>query len=329
MNKIPCEVIKDLLPSYIDSLTSDKTRELVDEHLKDCKDCSNALKKMRGESDAQMQPDEDDKKEIAFLKKTKRMQNIAFLSSIAAIVLCALFVLLRFFIVGISYSGSYYVIDKLSMENGVVSIKAGIAGSSANVISRMKFEETDGWLKLTPNEVPVSIFCPGEKEFSYTLKHADQLRTICIGDQIIWEAGSPMKPFSAVTSAVYLTRHAYIGDMSANQRTANALNIYSRLGEYENRLETAKEPYGWIIQLKEDVPASSEALLNSDMQSVAYILIAVIDNLDHVSFEYTSGGENRSLSFDAAEATSFLGRDIKDCSGSIGLLDELIEKTGF
>lgn len=329
MNRIPCEVIKDLLPSYIDSLTSEKTKVIIDEHLKNCKDCSNTLKKMRGDSDAQMQPDEDDKKEIAFLKKTKRMQNIAILSSIAAIILCGLFILLRFFIVGISYSGSYYMIDKLSMENGVVSIQLGSADSSANVISRIKFKEENGVLNLTPNEVPVSIFCRGGKEFTYTLKQPDQLKTISIGKQIIWEAGSPMKPFSAITSAVYLSRHAYIGDMPANQRTANALNIYSRLGEYENQLDTSAEPYGWIIRLKESVPADREAVMKADMQDIAYILIAVIDNLDHVVFEYTVDMEDRTISFDAAEATSFFGSNIKDCSGSIGLLEELVEKTRY
>ncbi len=329
MDKIPCEVIKDLLPSYIDSLTSEKTKELIEGHLKDCKECSEALKKMRGESDAQMQPGEDDKKEIAFLKKTKLMQNIAIFSSIAAIVLFGLFILLRFFIVGMSYNGSYYMIDKLSMDNGVVSIQLGSIDSSANVISRIKFTEENGVLNLTPNEVPSSIFCRGGKEFSYTLKQPDELKTICIGKQIIWEAGSPMKPFSAVTSAVYLTRHAYIGDMPANQKSANALNIYSRLGEYENQLETSSEPYGWIIRLKESVPADREAVMKADMQDIAYILIAVIDNLDHVVFEYTVDMEARTISFDADEATSFFGRDIKDCSGSIGLLEELVEKTRY
>ena len=325
MNKIPCEMIKDLLPLYIDSLTSEKTGELIDEHLKDCPDCSRSLKMMRSENEQEMLPDEDDKKEIAFLKKTKLMQNIAFISSIAAIVLCALFVILRFFIVGISYGGGYYMIEKLSVEGGIVSIRTSTA-DSAQVISRMKFDEEDGILKLTANEVPVSIFCKGGKEFSYELKQPDKLKMIYIGDQIIWEDGSNI---SALTSAVYLTRHAYVGDMSANQRTAGALNVYTLLGEYDNQLETAAEPYGWIIRLKEAVPADREALLSNRMESVAYILIAAIGNLDHVSYEYTVDGDGRTQTFDAAGATAFFGREIKDCNSSVRLLNELVEKTGL
>ena len=328
MDKIPCEVIKDLLPSYIDSLTSEKTKEVIEEHLKSCKDCSETLKKMRGDSDDDMEPDEDDVQEIAFLKKIKRMMKIAILSSIATVILFGFFLLLRFFIVGRSHEGTIYWVEELSINNDVVSVQIS-TGSSAYVVSRIKFEEADGILQLTANEVPVSIFCRGGKKFSHKLKQADQLKMIRIDDQVIWEAGSPMEPYSFLTSAAYLTRHAYIGDMSANQRTANALNIRTRLGEYENQLETSAEPYGWIIRLKDSVPADKEAVMTADMQDIAYILIAVIDNLDHVTFEYTVDMENRIISFDAAEATSFFGRNIKDCSDSIGALNELIEKTRY
>ena len=138
-----------------------------------------------------------------------------------------------------------------------------------------------------------------------------------------------MAPYSFLTSAAYLTRHAYVGDMSANQRTANALDIRSRLGEYENQLETSQAPYGWIIRLKDSVPADKEAVMKADMQDIAYILIAVIDNLDHVVFEYDVDMTPQTISFDAAEATSFFGRNIKDCGSSIGLLDELIKKTRY
>ncbi len=325
MNKIPCELIKDLLPSYIDSLTSERSRELIDEHLQDCPDCRDTLKHMRGENDQDMKPDEDDKKEIAFLKKTKRMQKIAILSSAAAVILCALFILLRFFIMGISYNGAYYMIDKLSVEDGTVTIKASSADSS-HVISRISFEEADGILTLKTSEVPESIFCRAGKEFSYKLKQPDALKTIRLGEQIIWEDGSRISP---VTSVLYRAKHAYIGDMPANQKSAKALNISTVLGEYDNQLQTGQEPYGWTIRLKNDIPAGREALLNSNMEAVAYLLIATIKNLDHVSFEYTLDGDSRSLSFDAADATAYLGRDIKDCFDNILILDELVTRTGL
>ena len=325
MNKIPCEVIKDLFPSYIDGLTSDKTNKAIEEHTASCSDCARSLKLMRGDAEKDMQPDEDDKKEIAFLKKTKRMQNIAFISSIAAIVLCALTILIRFLIVGTSYDGSYYIIEDLSVQNGIVNIKPA-TDSSMNVISRIRFSESDGILSLKANQVPASIFCRGGKEFTYTLKQPQELKTIKIGNQIIWEDNCSISPLA---SAVYQTKHPYVGDMSANGKTANALNAYTLFGEYENELQTSQEPYGWTLRLKNDISSENEVLIESDMESVAYVLIAMTGNLDHVSYEYTIAGEAHSLTFDAGDATAFFGRNIKDCSGSVRILDELISKTGL
>ncbi|MBR5421166.1 MAG: DUF4825 domain-containing protein [Lachnospiraceae bacterium] len=324
MNKIPCELIKDLFPSYIDGLTADKTNSLIEEHLVGCEDCSRALKAMRGETEQELKPDEDDRKEIAFLKKTKRMQNIAFFSSIAAIVLCALTILLRFFIVGTSHDGAFYIED-IRVEDGTLYVKPGTT-DSMNVISRMKFTEAEGVVTIQANEVPVSVFASPGKEFSYALKQPEELKEIRLGSRILWEGGSRISPLAA---AVYASRHAYVGDMSANRKTADALGVTSILGDYSNQLETSAEPYGWILELKEDIPADREAYAKSKMESVAYVLIAMTGNLDHVSFTYTVEGKAGSISFDAADAGAFLGGDIKECSHSARILDELISKAGF
>ena len=38
--KIPCSVVRDLLPLYAEEMIEEETRALVDEHLEDCSDCS-------------------------------------------------------------------------------------------------------------------------------------------------------------------------------------------------------------------------------------------------------------------------------------------------
>jgi len=59
MNKIPCAVIKDLLPSYIDGLTSEDSDRMIEEHLSECAECTELLNSMKaGLSEA----DEDEKK---------------------------------------------------------------------------------------------------------------------------------------------------------------------------------------------------------------------------------------------------------------------------
>ena len=44
--KITCNVIKDLLPLYIDNVCSDDTKILVEEHLKECEACQLLYKRM-------------------------------------------------------------------------------------------------------------------------------------------------------------------------------------------------------------------------------------------------------------------------------------------
>ena len=39
MKKMDCDIIRDLLPLYIDDVVSDATKELVETHLKDCDAC--------------------------------------------------------------------------------------------------------------------------------------------------------------------------------------------------------------------------------------------------------------------------------------------------
>ncbi len=41
--KITCNVIEDLLPLYVEGLTSDDTNFLIEEHLKTCTDCKKTI----------------------------------------------------------------------------------------------------------------------------------------------------------------------------------------------------------------------------------------------------------------------------------------------
>ena len=41
-----CKIIKDLLPSYIDKLTSDETNIFIEDHLKECNSCTESFENM-------------------------------------------------------------------------------------------------------------------------------------------------------------------------------------------------------------------------------------------------------------------------------------------
>ncbi|MGM9629135.1 zf-HC2 domain-containing protein [Butyricicoccus sp.] len=47
MKRIDCEVIRDLLPLYVEDMASEASRRLVEEHLEECEDCRRKLEEMR------------------------------------------------------------------------------------------------------------------------------------------------------------------------------------------------------------------------------------------------------------------------------------------
>jgi hypothetical protein len=70
---IKCDVIGDLLPSYIDKLTSESSNELVEEHLNKCKNCKALYEDMIKELPIVCESNKDlsDISEIKLMKKIK------------------------------------------------------------------------------------------------------------------------------------------------------------------------------------------------------------------------------------------------------------------
>lgn len=77
MKSVNCDVIQDLLPNYIDKISSESTNELVEEHLQSCKKCQEALQSMSKDIDSKIIENQDD--QIDYLKgfrKDKIKSNI-------------------------------------------------------------------------------------------------------------------------------------------------------------------------------------------------------------------------------------------------------------
>lgn len=66
---LTCEIVRDLLPSYADMLTSPQTNEAVEAHLLQCAECSAIYARMTGAEPEPCQADED--VEVDYLKKVR------------------------------------------------------------------------------------------------------------------------------------------------------------------------------------------------------------------------------------------------------------------
>ena len=81
--KNKCDIVKDLLFSYNDGVLSETSNEFVEEHLKNCESCNNALKEIRQESG-----EIEQKKEIdAFKGVRKKLTKKNIIISISLIIL--------------------------------------------------------------------------------------------------------------------------------------------------------------------------------------------------------------------------------------------------
>ena len=68
--KLPCEIVQDLLPSYVDGLTSDCSAKAVEAHLQGCSACSALYENMKKEY---QQPAKREPKQTARSEQEKRL----------------------------------------------------------------------------------------------------------------------------------------------------------------------------------------------------------------------------------------------------------------
>ena len=78
MTKISCNVINDILPLYADEVVSEDTRVLVDEHLAECRECSQKLADLRRDIKADIEAEavEAEKNAVVAVKKRIRVKKI-------------------------------------------------------------------------------------------------------------------------------------------------------------------------------------------------------------------------------------------------------------
>ena len=69
-NKENCKIVKDLLPSYIDGLTSEDTQKYIETHLEECNECKESLENMK--KDFEKEKKDIANKSIKYAKKINK-----------------------------------------------------------------------------------------------------------------------------------------------------------------------------------------------------------------------------------------------------------------
>lgn len=69
MKEINCNIIRDLLPSYVDCICSEDSRRLIEEHISGCEQCRTQLELLKS---TELTDEQGEQKRITCLKKIKR-----------------------------------------------------------------------------------------------------------------------------------------------------------------------------------------------------------------------------------------------------------------
>ncbi len=306
---LKCEIVRDLLPSYIDGLTSDVTNQAVEEHLAACEDCRQIYERMKD-------PDKDkeeNQKEVDYLKKIRKHTRKMVLRTviIALLVTLAGFVL-KLFVIGtnVSPDGIYMTVEG---DSSAINVNGSLR-SSATCVSHVSFTEENGIVELHVREALAGIYKDASFQQSYTAK--DPVHTVMIGNRIIWEDGVSI---SETASRLYKSKNSYVGDNSADSNITQILGIEVDFGEYTMELQTEGEPYGMTIVLKDTPDSKKKAIMQSD----SILLLAEIKNLDSVTWK-TENGE-QAFSMTTSEASELVGVDIKKAANSPSELQTLLD----
>lgn len=71
--KIECNIVQDLLLGYVDNTLNVETKKIIEKHLKECENCSLILQEIKSDM---KQNEQNQKKEIDYLKKIRRKSKI-------------------------------------------------------------------------------------------------------------------------------------------------------------------------------------------------------------------------------------------------------------
>lgn len=324
MSKIPCEVIQDLLPLYVDHLTSEVTGRVIREHLSECRECTMKYQRMKQPVDQEDASDRKHSEEIDYLKKyRKSSQRKVFLAVASTVAIALLIVVIQCFFIGFRTDSFTAKIIQVDGGNAVVH---GEMKNRKYVYKRHKIVTKDGEDQLV---VYAHYRLPWDQnpEFEVTVRKEEYGDEVVIGAEKLLSDGTVI---SELARKLFQLRNPYIGDMSANGRIALTLGIGTELGQFQTELQTTEQPYGWTLKFLQPVTKEQEESFNYSMKKYACELLALIQNVDWISWKYTleTGQKDQvhTYTMTTDQASDLMDRNIKDYYESDLLVEELIRQ---
>lgn len=273
-NDLTCGVVRDLLPSYVEGLTSPESNTAVERHLSGCPDCAQLRAALAG---APKQAAPEDAKEVDYLKKVKRRGWRRVAAAVAVTVL--LFtagVAAKLFVIGtpIQTQGMSWVIS--TDVPGQLDIRVYSIWSGTACRQWETEQEPEGIVRVTCRQVlPSPLSNSGDYR---AVLNTEGVNAVYLGDQLIWQGGVEISP---QIDRIYQAQTPYVGNAPAVGQVLSA-GRFDWIGDYTIELQTSTQPYRLTLNFSAPhTPGGirlSETGLYQDMAAV----LAIIGNLDEI-----------------------------------------------
>lgn len=345
-NDLTCEVVQDLLPSYVDGLTSDVSNQAVEEHLKTCESCLKLYREMKEPINGEDMPETTDGQkadsgrlsEIDYLKKIRQKNRMRILAAVLIVVIAAgAGIWCKVYVIGQKVEQAEFVQADVAVEEHGISVQ-GLLLDTSKGVSDVEFQEQDGIVTVSLRETKKSSFHTNEFQADY--QSSGEVKQVILENRILWDDGISI---DGTVSDLYQSRNPYVGDISADGRSVQAARAVLGINEdallcYGTQLQTTEEPYGWTFLNLQISSSDNVERLQQEMKELGCLLIAVTDNLGYVSFEYsleytaddTEGdtadtGQNTVLTVTEADADAMAGQSVKDMAQTAAGLQKLVK----
>ncbi|MEG2329876.1 DUF4825 domain-containing protein [Anaerorhabdus sp.] len=284
--KLPCSIIREILPNYVDNCCEEEASILVKEHLDECDECRQIYTEM-------IRPIKHAKDtNIDYLKRVKQKNRRKILISISIVILLfASFLLLKSYVFGVN-SNDVSIKGNIVVDNGVIqyTVKPNQPGV---IIKNYHIENTNlNYKKITYTLVKSFSSEYLESTIIIPLSSIDDLVKI---DNVIIESKTGQmytEPFISLID----NRIKYVGDnvgvhnlleiVGINNLSydGNPLMMIDKSG-YTIQLKTSSEPYAIKVIYNNEV--KQEAI--PDLKIKAELVLSAIDNCNTMIFEDSTG----------------------------------------
>ena len=287
-NDLTCGVVRDLLPSYVEGLTSQETNTAVECHLADCPDCTRLRADLAGETP----PPPEEVKEVDYLKKVKRRGRRRVVVAVAVTVLVlALGIAAKLFLIGSPANWdtweNYNFTARTNVPNQLdISFYPDELPDTA--YCHWNVTNENGIVCVNARKVLPSVFHDTSEHWEHI--SLSGVREVWVANQLVWQGGVVISP---QMDRVYQTKTPYVGNASAVGQVVSA-GRFDWLGDYTMELQTSAQPYRLTLNFSDS--QSSQAFHPQDLYQDMAAALAVIGNLDEIECAF-QGGNDQSWSY--------------------------------